>query len=77
MRPEYMRGAKADASTREYSWMSPRTGAALSTELSIDSEEFDNYEIFVAPVSFAFHLREFSVRTSTTLRTRVRPNSRT
>ncbi|KZV74506.1 hypothetical protein PENSPDRAFT_625733 [Peniophora sp. CONT] len=35
-------------------------GAALSTELSIDSEEFDNYDIFVAPVSFAFHLREFS-----------------
>jgi cell cycle checkpoint control protein RAD9A len=33
----------------------------LSTELTISSDEFEDYTVFSTPVSLAFHLREFSV----------------
>jgi len=33
----------------------------LATELTISADEFENYDIFVTPISLAFHLREFSV----------------
>jgi hypothetical protein len=33
----------------------------LATELTISSEEFDVYNIYAAPTTIAFHLREFNV----------------
>lgn len=33
----------------------------LATELTISADEFDVYEIFSAPITIAFHLREFNV----------------
>ena len=33
----------------------------LATELTISADEFDVYEIFSAPLTIAFHLREFNV----------------
>ena len=35
--------------------------AQLATELTISSEEFDVYDIYAAPTTIAFHLREFNV----------------
>ncbi|KAI0046554.1 hypothetical protein FA95DRAFT_1583033 [Auriscalpium vulgare] len=32
----------------------------LSTELTISSDEFDHYDVYVSPISLAFHLREFN-----------------
>ncbi|KAJ2917795.1 hypothetical protein MD484_g2648, partial [Candolleomyces efflorescens] len=32
----------------------------LSTELVMSSEEFDFYDIYAVPITFAFHLREFN-----------------
>ncbi|KAI9464830.1 Rad9-domain-containing protein [Russula earlei] len=32
----------------------------LATELTISADEFESYDIFAAPISFAFHLREFN-----------------
>ncbi|KAI0255715.1 Rad9-domain-containing protein, partial [Lactifluus subvellereus] len=32
----------------------------LATELTISADEFENYDIFATPISFAFHLREFN-----------------
>jgi cell cycle checkpoint control protein RAD9A len=33
----------------------------LATELTISTDEFESYGIFAAPISLAFHLREFNV----------------
>jgi hypothetical protein len=35
--------------------------AQISTELTINANEFDNYSIHTPPITIAFHLREFSV----------------
>ena len=35
--------------------------AQISTELTINANEFDNYSIHAPPITIAFHLREFGV----------------
>lgn len=46
----------------------------LSTELTISSEEFDIYDIYECPVTIAFHLREFTVRTDHPSRLNIHPS---
>lgn len=43
--------------------------AQLATELAISSEEFDVYNVYAAPTTIAFHLREFNVSNTGQIRT--------
>jgi hypothetical protein len=40
----------------------PADQTGIATEIKVDAEEFDSYEIQSPPITLAFHLREFHVR---------------
>ncbi|KAF7315398.1 hypothetical protein MIND_00054500 [Mycena indigotica] len=52
---------EAEVEVKSYeSSLETRGRLELSTELKISAEEFDLYDIYVAPITIAFHLREFN-----------------